>query len=343
MRKRHQVIQLFFAILSSSAIVFSSAYFGPKAFGNTGNILDQPKTKSSEKMNQVQANNMAALTHPGKPVVIHQTSIVVPDLTGNLHRLIERYPKINLPAQSTFSFLTFLKKENLEKSIRSEEISLIGSLVYQTILPSNFIIQERNISNQLPPSISLGYESKVSLDQNLDFSIYNPNKTNNFLQFQFNHNLLSVALMGTPLEEEYRIRTDGEETYRPKTIIQYSPGLLAGQIKIVTAGENGKAIKVYKDIYKQEQLVKTQLVAEDFYPPVYRVEIHPFITSNAKENASAGPIPADNQPSSAANNQSPVVNQIQTVPKDPQVNGIDQAPAASAESDLWGKPDEQPK
>ncbi|HJV17174.1 MAG TPA: G5 domain-containing protein, partial [Bacillales bacterium] len=78
---------------------------------------------------------------------------------------------------------------------------------------------------------------------------------------------------------QYKISTD-IQGFKPKTIIQYSPLLASGKVSVTTPGKEGNLVKVYREIYQSDQLLKKELIAEDYYPPVYRVEIHSLTVPN---------------------------------------------------------------
>lgn len=48
----------------------------------------------------------------------------------------------------------------------------------------------------------------------------------------------------------------------------------SGDTKVQKPGKNGVIIKVFRDIYQGSQLLKSELISEDYYPPFYRIEVH---------------------------------------------------------------------
>ncbi|MGG5254885.1 G5 domain-containing protein [Neobacillus sp. SM06] len=344
MKKNIQLLKLFFAISGSTAIIFSSAYFGSKLYGDFKKSTATVRSASQMK----QKNTVVSTAAPAKkalPVVISQASISSAQLPNDAHDLLGNNLKIELPAESTFSFLGFLKSRKLEHDVSSEALSMIGSLLYQTILPTNFTVEERTISSHLPRFAKIGYETKVSTDQNLDLSFYNPNSTSYTLEFQFNQGILKTVLIGAPLSAQFKIRTSEVQTYKPKTIIQYSSLIEQGKKKITVAGENGRMVKVYKDTFRNQEQIKSELVAEDYYAPVYRVEIHPLIAPAAPlSSQTADPTVA--QPANPAESQKlqPGADQSSAAGNSLQTDSAGQASSSNANaSNLFGKPAELPK
>lgn len=328
-------IKLFLTLLTSTAIIFSSAYYGPKIFGSESKVSANQTNSVAVKKEQKKASVPVTKTETviNADTAVSSALISPGNLTGDLQILTENYPEIEIAAESSFSLLDFLKKKNLDKSFSSDVLSATATLIYEAVLPTNFVIEERNISNELPKFAKLGFESKVSVEQGLDFAFYNPNKTKYILTFQTEQDQVNVTLSGQPFAEQYKIRTGKEQTFKPRTIIQYSPQLPSGQKKIVTAGEDGQMVQVYKDVYQKDQFMKSQFVAEDYYPPVYRVEIRSLNT------------PSSQQPTATPAADNPQANSNQTTPAaSSSIKEANQAAASTAaESDLWGKPNEESK
>ncbi len=346
MKKNIQLLKLFFAISGSTAIIFSSAYFGSKLFGDfktSTAVTVEPVSQTKQK------NTVVSTTVPVKkalPVVISQSSISSAQLPDDAHYLLGSDLKIELPAKSTFSFLAFLKNRKLEQDVSNEALSVIGSLMYQTILPTNFTVEERTISSHLPRFVNIGYETKVSPEKNLDLSFYNPNSTSFTLEFQLNQGIFKAVLIGAPLSAQYKVRTSEVQTYKPKTIIQYSPLIEQGKKKITVAGENGRMIRVYKDTYQNQEQIKSELVAEDYYAPVYRVEVHPLLAPATPPSPLPATDPAAGQTANAADSQKQQVGTEQpgAAGNGSQTNSAGQASSSNANaSNLFGKPAEQPK
>jgi hypothetical protein len=200
---------------------------------------------------------------------------VITNLQGNQTEVlawISKHPTIEIKEKSQFSLSNYFKEQS--DSLSSEGMSLIASAIYQTVLPTNFIIMERHTSRELPNNIQLGYEAKVD-GQSRDFIFYNPNSSSYTLELQPINNGFKVALKGLPFVNKYMIKLDEVEYFEPKTIIQYSPTLQPNEKRIKQEGKQGMLVKVKKAVYdEQNHLLKTELIAEDFYPPVHKIEIH---------------------------------------------------------------------
>jgi hypothetical protein len=279
---RKNQIKLFFVLLFATAFIFSSSHFGALAFEKETKAEKPTNTeKKTDSVNEGNPQNNPSNTEISiePPIVLSQSVIKLKEIPVDLQTFLEQNSKINITEKSTFSVLNYIQKQNLE-SLSPDVLSIIASGIYQTILPTNFSIIERNIGNSLPEYDNLGFEAKINFDQNEDFIFLNPDQSLYSIEMEMVDHSLIVSLKGEKSPYQYKIKKE-EQSLKPKTIIQYSPLLPTGKVKVKTSGEEGKLVKVYKEIYEGEQLLKREFVSSDYYPPVYRVEIHSLqATSN---------------------------------------------------------------
>ncbi|MCL6585630.1 MAG: VanW family protein [Anoxybacillus sp.] len=180
---------------------------------------------------------------------------------------VDNHPSIEIKGKTVFSLAAYVK------GMSSLAMSTIASAVYQAVLLTNFTIVERHTSRSLPDGIPLGYEAKV--DGNIsDLRVYNPNTTAYTLQFQTVGTGFRVTLYGLPFTYQYVIKTGEVEYFPPKTVVQYNPSLKPGERYVKAAGRQGMLVKVKKETYDEsKQLIKTEVISEDFYPPVHAIEV----------------------------------------------------------------------
>lgn len=193
---------------------------------------------------------------------------------------------IEIKGQSQFSFIDFLKEQHLE-NLPSHLLSKIATSIYEVILPTNFIIIERHISNELPDYARLGFEAKVNPKKNMDFVFSNPNDGSYTITFVKKGNDVKTVLKGSELLYEYKIVTSDKQTFKPRTIKQYNPVFKPLQVQVKQEGKEGLLIKVYREIYDEKGiLLQKELISEDFYPPIYQVEVSGLIPSSKEEEES---------------------------------------------------------
>jgi hypothetical protein len=278
-------------------------------------------------------NNFLLTDKLNKDTVLNTVSVTFKEVPDDLQSLIDYLPKIEIPQESSFSLLGFINEKKV--NLQAETLNTLATAIYQAILPTNISIVERNISSTLPDYAQLGYEAKVNRETKEDLVFFNPNKDKWYLDLQLENNKLIVSLKGKNLLYNYKMMTKDEQKLEPKTIIQYSPLILPGKIKIQNVGANGKIAKVYRDVYQGNQFIKSEFISEDYYPPAYRIEIHGLASSTntaAQTTGTQTDTIIDNQQTTNTTNQ----NSNQTT-----VNADTQP--ISNETNLWGKPNEQSK
>jgi hypothetical protein len=208
---------------------------------------------------------------------------------------ISKHSTIEIKGKSLFSLSGYFN--NVNEPLSSKGRSIIASAIYQAILPTNFTIVERHTSRELPHEISLGYEAKVDKEKR-DFRFYNPNTSTYKLQFKAINNGFHVTLTGLPFVYKYVVKVDDVEYFSPKTIIQYSPLLSPGERQKKQEGKRGLLVKVKKETYDEHNLlIKSEIIAEDFYPPSHNIEVRGLDLGVSLTNNETNPMNDQKEPS----------------------------------------------
>ncbi|MDZ5470803.1 VanW family protein (plasmid) [Bacillus sp. 31A1R] len=248
---------------------------------------------------------------------------------------------IEIPPNSQFSLLSYLK-ENKTSKLSTYSLSLLGTAIYQVILPTNFSIIERHTSLELPKYANLGFEANVNADKNKDLLFANPNDYGYSIDLLIDNTRLIVQLKGPQFLNKYTILTEGKEKYKPKTIKQYTPQLTGDKFKIVNKGKDGQLIKVYREYSDEKgEILKREFISEDFYPPIYRIESHPLVGKN----------PINSVDDSIENEDDTELDYEEDIETDSEDNMVedfyeylkDLKQKEMEEDDLWGKPNEEAK
>ncbi|CAM3941241.1 VanW family protein [Mesobacillus thioparans] len=266
--------------------------------------------------------------------------------------IIEGFNQIEVSPESMFSLIAYAE-DTKQAEGSAKGMNLIASALYKSILPTNIAISERHISSVLPENIELGYEAKLDFTRNLDLKFYNPNESAIKITFLVKGQELYVTVSGTPQIYEYKVTASGKQEVKPRVIKQYSPLLTQGQKSVEKEGQSGLLIRMNREIYGEKgNLLKSEFISEDFYPPVHRVEVLPIAPHEVQlstDQVSGSPIKetvvgpgTDNpeqtgeKPSSQENNsggQQSESDQEQNMNNDQNKD----------EDGLWGKPNEEPK
>ncbi|HEX5564752.1 MAG TPA: VanW family protein [Sporosarcina sp.] len=164
-------------------------------------------------------------------------------------------------------------------SISDEEMTLLSSLLYSAVLQTNFQIDERNRSTVLSPDIQPGFEAAINQSLGLDFQFTNPNKTEFTIRAAWSAGAIRLTIEGKPFYYTYEPYVVNIETYKPRTIRQYSASVNDGQVDISEQGKEGVEAVVKRTISIDGNVVETEVISEDFYAPIQRIEIHPLSKS----------------------------------------------------------------
>lgn len=198
--------------------------------------------------------------------------------------------EMELAPRSQFSLIKHVEALGLQQ-VSSEMLSCIATGIYQVILPTNFSIIERDISEELPDYAKLGFEAKVNIEKNKDLVFLNGNASSYKIQLKAIDDRIIFSLIGPSFINEYKIITKDQQNYTPKTIVQFNPQLSPTQKIVEKEGEDGQSIRVDREIFTGNgELVNRESISEDFYPPVHRVEVHGLIvhqSDNKTEDDSA--------------------------------------------------------
>jgi hypothetical protein len=294
--------------------------------------------------------NLAEYLPAEDPVTISTAITTLPAENIEIKEIVESISQIEIAPESQFSLADFAEEVGISDK-PAFAYSQIASAIYKAILPTNFVVAERHISRQLPENIEIGYEAKVDFAKNMDLKFYNPNKTSYLVEINWQGQELQVAITGSPLLYEYKITASDQQEFKPRIIKQFSPLLNQGQKSVEKEGEPGFLLTLTREIYGQKgELLETEFIAEDFYPPVHRVEILPVAPAEQQTAPSAEGNP-DTVALPAADNGAVPSESSDINPSSPEESSTDignkenveDANESTDEDRLWGKPNEQPK
>ncbi|PDM41502.1 MULTISPECIES: VanW family protein [unclassified Geobacillus] len=325
--------------------------FDVQEFSKTIKTLLPPPLASSinlEKLQNDVTNIAASLQIPSQPLDLaayvsrsdeteQQVSAATLKLGKRPAPLLEwisANPTIEIKGKSIFSLAAYVKETS--GSLSSEEMSMIASAIYQTILPTNFTVLERHTSRELPDGITIGYEAKVD-GGNRDLQFYNPNTTAYTLKFRVEKNRLHVTLFGLPFVYKYVVKVGDIEYFKPRTVVQYSPLLRPGERQLKQSGKRGMLVKVKRETYDENHLVHVETIAEDFYPPSYNIELRGLELGDTQPDASTSEPSAvdekqadNNQKNDEQTNKSKEGNNGQSEEKQPEK---EKAPSTTNDAD----------
>lgn len=243
---------------------------------------------------------------------------------------------IEISGTSQFSLLNYVEDEVGE--LPSLSLSKLATAIYGVILPTNFDIIERHISNELPAYADLGFEAKADMDLKNDLVFSNPNEFSYFIEFEKKNGSLSVSLKGPQLLNGYKILPEDKETFEPKIILQFAHLSNPNEVRVKEEGKNGQLIKVYREHRDEKgEVLKKELLSEDFYPPIHRIEIRDLI----KKEGNATIHPSTDSDQGVDGEPDNTTNEDETPSNPDSDNNSDSI--VDDHNGLWGKPNEKQK
>ncbi|MFC5603951.1 VanW family protein [Sporosarcina koreensis] len=182
----------------------------------------------------------------------------------------------------SFSMMELLTSPEIGP-LSDEEMTLLSSILYSAVLQTNFQIDERNISTVVSPNFQPGFEAAMNQSLGLDFQFTNPNKTEFTIRAAWSAGAIHLSIEGLPFYYIYEPSMTNIESFKPRTIRQYSSFVHDGQVVVSQEGEEGMEAIVKRKMSVDGQIVETEDISEDFYAPIHRIEIYPLSSGNSSE------------------------------------------------------------
>lgn len=187
--------------------------------------------------------------------------------TNSLNDIISALNEQVIGSGEMFSINEHLEGINLGAS--DETINFVASLMYSTVLQTNFDVVERHSQGKIPNYLEPGIEAKISKTKDLKF--INTNKAPASIKISMKGSKLLVEILSVPLETvaEYQV---SENEITPRTIYRYSSELKPNEEELIQEGKPGLRVSVYRTISdKAGPYEKEELISKDYYPPVNRI------------------------------------------------------------------------
>ncbi|WLR56183.1 G5 domain-containing protein [Mesobacillus subterraneus] len=336
----------------------SAGNFGIEEISNE--IISQASILSGESVTIDLQNYEIASAKEKTSLAVSKISL--PAETTGVAELLEALGVITISPVSQFSLNQFMKEQ---EQLQADPVllNMVASSIYEVFLKANFKVIERHISTDVPGKERIGYDVKISKGSNMDLVVFNPNEQEYNLELSIENSSLAVKLIGVPFTGNFEVTVETEE-FKPKTIKRYNPLLNPDENKVEQEGKNGLLVTVTrKSLDSEGKLINTELISEDFYPPVHKIEISglkPEPTNTAPNLSSPETIVLPGQDVSQGGTGSEQQDSGATPP--PAANGAVKAPVNTgpeedgnnADKDnqsgtgqddggIWGKPDEDEK
>ncbi|MEH7379775.1 G5 domain-containing protein [Bacillus sp. JJ1533] len=249
------------------------------AFFADDSFKEKPGNEPSEEIE----NNTDQIDKTDDNHVVSQSAIHDLKDESEIVQWVKEFGVVPIPANKSFSLLSFLSESGTSTNYSNEALSIIATGIYSTILSSNFEIVERHISNQLPYYAAFGYEAMIEKDRK-DLIIYNANPHAFQLMFSFVNHEFIVQLIGPESPQSIHIVIEEKESFEPKIIKQYDSTLSKGAKVVRQKGVPGEIGTIYRIIRETGVVDEKVKVAEDFYPPIHKIEAHSILVPEPPQN-----------------------------------------------------------
>ncbi|MCG7345001.1 VanW family protein [Sporosarcina sp. ACRSL] len=218
--------------------------------------------------------------------VVASSENSIDTISPSLSKAIQTLDDVAIEPYESFSMLELLTNSEVGP-LTDEEMTFLSSILYTAILQTNFQIAERNISTTISPFIQPGFEASMNQTLGLDFKFTNPNKTDFTIRSAWSAGAIHLSIEGRPFYYSYEPSTTNIETYKPRTMRQYSAFIDDGQVVVSQEGKEGIEAIVQRTRSVDGQVVDTEQISEDFYAPIHRIEVHPLVKGNASQTTDA--------------------------------------------------------
>ncbi|ARF13103.1 VanW family protein [Sporosarcina ureae] len=195
------------------------------------------------------------------------------ELAKGLRLLMDDLDGLEIQPNSSFSFSEYLEGKE-SASATDLQMTIMASLLYKAALQTNWIMDERNISTELPAGVEPGFEAAINRKLDLDFQFTNPNQTVFTIRTDWTGSQLELSIEGLPFVHSYDTEVEKITKYDPKKVIRYSAFVNAGAIEVVDKGKKGMEVAVKRNVMLNGSLEEIEDVSVDFYAPQPIIERH---------------------------------------------------------------------
>ncbi|RUL55130.1 VanW family protein [Lysinibacillus antri] len=152
-------------------------------------------------------------------------------------------------------------------------LNFLASVLYNTVLQTNFAILERHSQNEIPTYLEPGIEAQVSEFEQKDLKFVNTTTNPALIKATVENDMLKLEIYSTVKESDVSVRVEREEIIAPRIINRYSTDLPIGQTTIVQEGQEGLRISVFRNITENGNVTEEH-ISRDYYKPINRIVLN---------------------------------------------------------------------
>jgi len=206
----------------------------------------------------------------------------IPKNVDNLEGLLDKLNNQLIAPNQKMSLLQLLGEQ--ANTVHTETLNFIASMVYSTILQTDYAIVERHAQAVPPSYLQQGLEAEVNVVLAKDLQFVNTSAQLSKLKATIEGNQLKIEIWSAEKDKEVTVRVTKDKIVRPRIIARYSDELAAGQEKIEQEGQEGVRIEIYRSIHVNGSSTEEQLVSRDYYAPINRIVVRSSRKLEASES-----------------------------------------------------------
>ena len=189
---------------------------------------------------------------------------------AELNTVVELLNQKSLPSQEIFSLIEAL--EQGATPISEQTANFVASMLYITVLQTEFDLVERHSQGMVPSYTTLGLEAMVSEKLNRDLKFKNTFDTPVIIQASNSAGTFLIEFLTLNPDSTTSYEVGSREEIEPKRIERLVADLAYGRERQVETGRSGWRVVTYRTITSDSGSFETQeIVARDYYPPVNEV------------------------------------------------------------------------
>ena len=172
---------------------------------------------------------------------------------------------IIMPNQAV-SLLTLLGDQ--VEAVNQVGMNFLASVLYSTVLQTEYEILERHPQAQIPDYLQPGLEALMDPTLAQDLQFINLSEQPGKMNMTIEGNQAKVEIFSATKENEIKVRVETARTVTPRTIYRYSEELAIGQETVAQEGKAGLRVNVYRLIDDE-----SVLVSQDYYAPINQIVV----------------------------------------------------------------------
>lgn len=188
----------------------------------------------------------------------------IPEFSKGVYELASDLNETIVAPKEVFSFIDTLE-DSISQS-NTEGASFVASILYGVVLNTNSEILERHSQNVIPQYLEPGVEATVNVTGTKDLKFSNLSEKPFLIKASVEGNNLKIEIYSSAKEDTVSVRIVQSEEIIPKTITRYSKDLATGTKRVLTKGEKGVRIYIYRTINGEEQQP-----IRNYYPPINNI------------------------------------------------------------------------